>query len=176
MYAQTLWTKRTPPTLCSSNLNNLETQYETAAKIGSIIMYPGIVPPTNYFLCDGASYNTVWFSWLFDVIGYTFGNPGGGNYKVPDLRGKFIVGYNPASNDYKTMGGLVGSSEAILTENHIPSHLHDLRWGGGPASNLMGGAQSFGARVQDPTNLSTGAVGHPNVPQSVVLSYIIRYM
>ena len=175
MYAQTTWTKSTTPTLCSSNLNHLETQYNSAILIGGITMYGSSIAPTDFWLCDGAAKPIVTYPTLFAVTSYKFGNPGGGNFNLPDLRGKFIVGYSTNLGDYSAIASSVGSSSPTLDVSNIPSHQHDLKWWAGSGGNYLGGAQSFGAFWSMPTNLSTGGYSHPNVPQYVVLSYIIRY-
>jgi len=175
MYAQTTWTKTTAPTLCSSNLNHLETQYDSAILVGGITMFGSSIAPTDFWLCDGAAVSIAAYPTLFAITSYKFGNPGGGNFSLPDLRGKFVVGYSTNLGDYNTLGASVGASNATLTATHVPSHNHDLKWWVGSGGAYLGAAQSWGSPYQGQTNLSTGGYTHPNVPQYVVLSYIIRY-
>lgn len=60
--------------------------------VGVVIPWAGItVPPCNYLLCDGASYNKSDYKKLFDTIQYTYGGSGD-TFKVPDMRGRFPLG------------------------------------------------------------------------------------
>ena len=90
-------------------------------KPGSIIMWGGNSNniPKGYLLCNGATLNTSQYNKLFKAIGYQWGGSGG-NFKIPDLRAKFIVG---VGNGYGT-GGTGGSNTVRLTETQMPTHNH----------------------------------------------------
>ena len=45
-----------------------------------------------------------------------------GENGTPDLRGMFIVGYNPDNPDYNTIGKTGGAKEVTLTVNQLPKH------------------------------------------------------
>lgn len=45
-----------------------------------------------------------------------------GENGTPDLRGMFIVGYDPANADYKTMGNTGGAKDVTLTTSQLPRH------------------------------------------------------
>ncbi len=47
-----------------------------------------------------------------------------GTNGTPDLRGKFIVGYNPNDNDYNNVGKTGGKKEQTITVNNLPEHEH----------------------------------------------------
>ncbi|MBL6446565.1 tail fiber protein [Fulvivirga sp. 29W222] len=76
---------------------------------GGIIMWSGSTPPTGWALCNGTN-------------------------GTPDLRGRFIIGYNPSVTDYNQPGnrstggatnGKTGGSESVtLTQSQMPSHSH----------------------------------------------------
>ncbi len=51
-------------------------------------MWCTTVAPAGYLLCDGSSYNTTTYAALFAVLGTS---------TLPDFRGKFIRGYDPAN-------------------------------------------------------------------------------
>lgn len=59
---------------------------------GTIMPYAGSSSPTNFLLCDGASYLRTDYSLLFAVIGTTFGSVDGTHFNVPDLRCRIPVG------------------------------------------------------------------------------------
>lgn len=65
--------------------------------VGVVIPWAGItVPPCNYLLCDGASYNKSEYKKLFDTIQYTYGGSGD-TFKVPDMRGRFPLGISDSA-------------------------------------------------------------------------------
>lgn len=68
---------------------------------GGIIMWSGSVAsiPAGWALCDGTN-------------------------DTPDLRGRFIVGYQAGNPDYGTIGNTGGASAVTLTTNQIPTHNH----------------------------------------------------
>ena len=55
-----------------------------------------------------------------------------GENGTPDLRGRFVVGYNPSSTpgiDYTAVGKVGGQDLVLLTEEHIPPHDHEFSVG-----------------------------------------------
>lgn len=79
--------------------------------IGGIIMWSGTTPPAGWALCDGTN-------------------------NTPDLRGRFVVGYNSGDADYDnpgnystggtTQGDQAGLKEVTLNVNQIPAHNHGV--------------------------------------------------
>jgi hypothetical protein len=66
---------------------------------------------------------------LFDSTGLGIGSQTGyalcnGNNNTPDLRSRFIVGYNPTDTDYNVPGKLGGQKSVTLTESQMPIHNH----------------------------------------------------
>lgn len=58
---------------------------------------------------------------LYAVIGNSFGGDGVTNFKVPDLRGKVIVGYDPGVTN-QPVGSTGGASTVTLTTAQLPPH------------------------------------------------------
>ena len=77
--------------------------------VGGIIMWSGLANkvPDGWALCDG---QTV------------------GGKTTPDLRGKFIVGYDANDTDYNAVGKTGGAKAVTLTTAQMPSHTHEV-WG-----------------------------------------------
>ncbi|HLM66702.1 MAG TPA: hypothetical protein VK358_04200, partial [Longimicrobium sp.] len=69
---------------------------------GGIILWAGRTDavPSGWVLCDG--------------------QPG-----TPDLRGRFVVGWNPSDGDYSTIGATGGASHVTLQAGQMPAHAHD---------------------------------------------------
>ena len=110
-------------------------------KPGSIIMWGGnsiedneITPgsiPKGFLLCDGRSLNRNTYSKLFAAIGYTHGGSGN-NFRLPDLRERFIVGAGGNSNSVSGTSGYLdaatgGSNFVTLTEDELASHTHNAQ-------------------------------------------------
>ena len=70
----------------------LTMRWEDGRMIGEIIPYAGIDTPDRWLVCDGAAYSQTTYAALYGVIGTTFGDPGGGDFNVPDLRGRAPLG------------------------------------------------------------------------------------
>jgi microcystin-dependent protein len=68
--------------------------------LGGIIMWSGTTPPEGWALCTGQTVNSV---------------------TTPDLRGRFIVGYNPGDGDYNA----TGKNGGVKNNNHRHTINHD---------------------------------------------------
>lgn len=77
---------------------------------GAILIWSGSASkvPDGFALCDGKN-------------------------GTPDLRGRFLVGYNPSDSDYDSIGRTGGEKTHILTSDEMPQHTH---YGVGPAEQL----------------------------------------
>lgn len=77
---------------------------------GTIIAFAGASTPAGYLPCDGAAVSQTTYAALYAALGSTWdtaakqdgtgGNwtsPGGGNFRVPDLRGQFLRGTGTSS-------------------------------------------------------------------------------
>ena len=60
--------------------------------IGSYMDWSTTTAPPGYLIADGSAVSQTTFAGLFAVIGLTYGNPGGGNFNLPDTRGRVMAG------------------------------------------------------------------------------------
>lgn len=72
---------------------------------GAIIMWSGNTAPDGWALCDGGSYAKV---------------DGSGNVTVPNLQGRFVVGYDAGDADYNSVGDNGGNKSNTHTHNVNP--------------------------------------------------------
>ena len=108
-----------------------------------------------------------------------------GTIGTPDLRGKFIWGYNPKENQdtsrwYNTFGGFGGEEQVTLSLEQIPSHTHGMGTsitdGAGIAKFVAHG--SWDVTYKYNTESTGGRDGvtqpHNNLPPFYVLVYIMK--
>ena len=131
--------------------------------VGGIIMWSGSANevPDGWALCNGQT-----------VSGKT----------TPDLRGKFVVGYDPADSDYNTVGKTGGERSVTLSTAQMPSHSHSatVRVSGLAASS--NGDKDFFAPSWKTKNsedtISTNSKGsgqpHENRPPYYAMCFIMR--
>ncbi len=94
--------------------------------ISTTVDYGGDTAPPGWVLCDGAAYSSTdpTYDNLFAVIGYKFGDAGGGNFRVPDYRRKVPVG----AGSGLSVGDTGGVADGFLPEHaHGPgNHTHSI--------------------------------------------------
>jgi microcystin-dependent protein len=93
------------------------------APIGSVVMWTSASsPPTNWRFCNGTQLSQTTYSELFALIGTTY-NTGGetaGNFRVPNLGNRFVVGTGPSYG----LNATGGAATVALQEAQLPSHTH----------------------------------------------------
>ena len=60
-----------------------------------------------------------------------------GQHGTPDLRGRFLVGFDSNRTDYESIGKTGGRSSVILTEANLPSHSHRVNIETSSAGKLL---------------------------------------
>ncbi|MEI6604888.1 MAG: tail fiber protein, partial [Verrucomicrobiota bacterium] len=83
---------------------------------GTIVAYGGITAPTGWFMCDGTSKSRTTYAALYAAISSAFGSSSTTEFNVPDLRGRFLRGWDNAagrdpdraSRTAMNTGGLAG--------------------------------------------------------------------
>lgn len=98
---------------------------------GIIACYQGTVAPYGWAICDGNTVN-----------GYT----------TPNLKGRFIVGYNSNDSSYNSIGKTGGASEVTLTYNQMGSHNHTTQAGGHTHSYLKPNTRNNDSWENDNSN------------------------
>lgn len=100
----------------------------TGDKPGTVKMWAGLVSqiPTDYMLCDGAELSINTYKELYDMLGVSFGGDGQNSFNLPDLRGRFVVGFDSSNPDYNAINKdkIGGANEVELATKHLPKHDH----------------------------------------------------
>lgn len=151
---------------------------------GLVSMWTGTIAPNGWALCDGKTYIA----------------KDGTSLVAPDLRGRFVLGYNidasgvdglAVEGEIATIntGARVGSSfsnsigmtggEVIhnLTIGEIPTHTHgNLGYTNYGSGDYTGGARGgdFGTWTANPVFNTGGSKSHNTIPPYYVLAYIIK--
>lgn len=122
-----------------NDINKLRDDLSKVAEspLGVVEMWAGVEVPEGYVLCDGQELKQSDYPELYGVIGNVFNNaanhqgfvssPQPGNFRVPDLRGRFVVGYNAGDAEYKAKGLTGGEKQHELKEKEIPPHQHRVK-------------------------------------------------
>ncbi len=114
--------------------------YYSGLPLGAIIAdASNIVPSSSFLLCDGSAVSRAVYSDLFTLIGTTYGSGNGtSTFNLPNLKGKTIVGYDPADASFNALGSTGGEKFVTLTLDQIPSHNH--AFSGNVAAQFQGNA------------------------------------
>jgi microcystin-dependent protein len=170
--------------LSSSDLNTYvkdNIAYLNDSKIGMVVDFAGSSAPTGWLICNGATISQATYAALYAIIGHTYGaDPGGGNFILPDCRGKATVGYKSADGDFGALGNVAaGEKTHLLTgvESGEKGHAHPIPCGdvaGGFYDGLAGrgnATESYTATIA----AANAANAHNNIQPSIVFNKIIKY-
>ena len=199
-----------------SDIAKLQREFSNLAvpPLGIIEMWAGEKVPEGYVLCDGQELKQADYPELYGVIGDVFnyavdyqGNkksPQSGYFRIPDLRGRFVVGCNNLDADYRAKGLTGGEKQHKLEESEMPPHQHRVKdyvqkVNGSAYDGIMaidgdglvcgGGLTTEGIKCVQTSNLVAGTMqwiehstekkddvveSHENRPPYYVLAYIMR--
>lgn len=176
----------------------------SAPPLGIVQMWAGATVPAGYELCEGQQLKIVDYPELYKALGMTFNEAYSatgvrykttpGYFRLPDLRGRFVVGYNPSDADYNSYGKAGGEKEHRLAVNEMPSHTHQTKdyyfaesYGNGATltgvdhvgKSVRGSGKSDGDNdylyyYTHATESQGGGAAHENRPPYYVLAYIMR--
>lgn len=79
-------------------------------------------PPDGWLNCDGSAVSRTTYAALFAVIGETFGvGDGSTTFNLPDMKQKFVAGYDSGDAEYDEIGETGGSETVTLTSSEVPA-------------------------------------------------------
>ena len=174
--------------------NLADTIKKALTPVGTISAFAGSSAPTGWVLCDGRTLNRTTYSALFAVLGIAF-NTGGEaatDFRLPDLRGRVVVGMDSMSTLQgsadrvvgawaDSLGGAAGAETHTLTNSEMPSHNHTSPTASTTIiiSSAVATAQSLGGAGGTAVNYAAatantgGGAAHNNIQPSIALTAII---
>jgi len=171
--------------VCASAFYGDATNMTGLLPSGVILPYGASASPTGFLLCNGQSVSRSTYSSLFAVITSLYGDGNGSStFNVPDLRGRFIAGWDAGTSVLTsvTANMVLGSSIAntggaqavTLTTAQMPAHTHSYTI----KASGVGGNEGSGSLWYNTSSSSTGSTGsdgaHSNIPPTMILNYIIK--
>lgn len=149
--------------------------------VGSIMDYAGSTDPdVHWLICDGRAVPQATYPVLFGIIAHTYGpDPGGGNFLLPDFRGRVAVGKGT-----HTDVDALGENDGAALANRRPKHKHAVSFAGGSSptgdvlaidsSNLKGGSGSGNVGQGLPLLIGPQSSSPTDAPAYLVVNKVIK--
>ena len=164
------------------NTVDILTTIASSVPVGAVMAFAMTAVPSGWLKCNGASYYGLsgTYSDLFDLINYTYGNAGGGNFKVPDLRGEFIRGWADNRAGIPDSGRSMNDPQT----DAFKEHKHLIPWGEHWSSatyapwGVSGSQNQKGSGDTDTDNYRyySEPVGNTETrPRNIAMQYCIKY-
>ncbi len=114
-------------TYCISTSGTYPQRNSSDPLIGEIAIFPYDFVPVNWLPCDGRTLSTSSYTSLYSLLSTIYGGNGITTFRLPDLRGRTVVGVGQGSglsNYY--LGQQVGSETQTLNNSQLPAHNHQI--------------------------------------------------
>lgn len=109
------------PSQMKSLIADLRTQVEKLVPAGTIAMFGAEKDPEGWVRCDGRVLERNAYPELFAAIGTTNGFTSPTNFKVPEIRGRGVIG----TGDF-AIGTRGGQASVTLRVSQLPAHTHPI--------------------------------------------------
>ena len=169
------------------------TSISTNTPAGTIMSWSKGSAPSGWLECDGSAVSRATYATLFTAIAETYGNGDGSTtFNVPDLRGKFLRGYDHgATTDPDaatrtdrgdaTTGDNVGTNQAHAFQGHYHTGA-SLTWGataGGSNISVMDNETTDTNKNNAKAPTDDGSNGTPSItsetrPVNVAVMFLIK--
>lgn len=107
----------------------------------------------EYLLCDGSTVNTA----DYPDLAYFYGKEGESSFKLPDLRSRFVVGFDNSDEEYNEIGKKDGAKKKKITENQMPDHSHIYSDDTNAMGSFILDGKSFPSKVEGINNQESSA-------------------
>lgn len=168
-------------------INGLSEKF-APAPLGIVQLWAGRTVPDGYALCDGRQLSIKEYPDLYNTLGTTFNNAYSANgtkytttsgfFRLPDLRGRFIVGYDDTDSEYNKYGNTGGEKKHTLTIEEMPAHSHRYTIYSPGSQNRQRYSQKSNRDSDNDEQRTTNSTGdnaaHENRPPYYTLAYIMK--
>jgi len=165
--------------------SELDSSVSFPSFVGMIASFAMSSAPTGWIVCNGAEYAIADYGDLHTAIGTTWGaltNGSGGagstHFRVPDLRGEFLRGFdNGQGNDpdaaSRTGGDAVGSSQSHDFGSHY--HTQSFYPNGSAYNYAYAGLPGHSGGIITASTGTGAAGGNETRPRNKYVQYCIKY-
>lgn len=131
----------------------------TGDAAGTIKMWAGMIAkiPKDYMLCDGSELAINSYPELYDNLGVSFGGDGQSSFRIPDLKGRFVVGYDNNDIDYNNIGKTGGAKKKPISNDNMPVHSHIYSDDTNAMGSFILDGKSFPSKVEGINNQESSA-------------------
>lgn len=122
---------------------------------GFVKSWSGLIErlPAEYRLCNGDTVTVA----EFPDLAYFYGKEREEGFKLPDLRKRFIVGYDNADDDYNQIGKVGGAAKKKITKDQMPVHEHVYSDDTNAMGSFILDGKSFPTKVVGINNMESSA-------------------
>jgi microcystin-dependent protein len=92
--------------------------------VGTIMPFVGNSAPTGWLLCQGQTVSSATYPKLSVECGTKFGTAPAGQFRLPDLKGRMVVGLDSSQTEFDAIGKTGGAKSVTLTVSNMPAHTH----------------------------------------------------
>ncbi len=157
--------------------------------LGSVIPSAINFIPVGYMSCEGQSIAVNSNPALYALIGTIYGGDGVSTFKLPDLRGRYIIGQGqgPGLANY-IIGQAAGGTSITLSTSQMPAHNHSVaihantaaQESTNPSNTILGGGTAAiytDQGTDTPLNAQVAVCGvaGSGVPFSIANPYVAMY-
>lgn len=107
----------------------------------------------EYLLCDGSIVSTA----EYPDLAYYLGKEREDRFQLPDLRSRFVVGFDNAEEDYNDIGKKGGAKQKNITEDQMPDHYHIYSDDTNAMGSFILDGKSFPSKVEGINNQESSA-------------------
>lgn len=119
--------------------------------VGEVRIWAGSTAPDGWEICDGEVLSRSGYADLFGVIGTTYGYTTDFTFRLPNLKGRVVVGLSDVDTEFDTLGESGGEKRHTLTVSEMPSHQHSS------TLFLLDGSQFYTGASNRPVVSTTGS-------------------
>lgn len=152
----------------------------SSVPVGSIEIWAGDAGnvPSNWKVCDGSTLPILDYPALYAVVGSKYGTVTSLTFPLPNLKKRFVVGYDSSNDEYSPVGKTGGEEKHALIEDENAPHFHEIPLD--DSSDTVSG-KFMEVTIQDDASTKTfkttssgKGTAHENRPPYMAMLYIIK--